>query len=104
MKVSCLRKMGRKFKQTVEGYFTVYKDTSEYYERNTQTKWPVARLAYYDEAVKKYRMLAKEKYEGIYLKALSYSVRHRDAFGKEVDALVFKKLLLMDSTGGILYH
>lgn len=88
---------------TVEGYFTVYSDTSEYYERNTQKKWPVAQLASYDEAVSKYHSFASEESEGIYLKALSYTVRHIDTTGVEYDALVFKKILKMDSTGGLYY-
>ncbi len=89
---------------TVEGYFTVYPDTTEFYERNTQKKWAVARLASYDEAVKKYRLLAREKFEGIYLKALSYSVRYSDPTGKEINALVFKRILTMDSTTGFKNH
>lgn len=88
---------------TVEGYFTVYNDTSEYFERNTRKQWAVARLACYDEAVEKYALLATENFEGIYLKALSYTVRHIDKGGNEIDALVFKKILQMDSTGGIRY-
>ena len=82
---------------TVEGYFTVYGDTTEFFERNTRKTWPVAQLAHYDEAVRKYDRLAKEKFEGVYLKALSYSITQTDKNGKESDALVFKKILLMDS-------
>ena len=59
--------------------------------------WPVAPLGYYDEAVRRYGMLAKEKFEGVYVKALSYTVSHTDKNGKEWDALVFKKILEMDS-------
>lgn len=83
---------------TVEGYFSVYNDTSEYFEKNTRKDWSVARLAAYDEAVMKYRTLAKEKFEGVYLKALAYAVRHSTSDGKEIDALVFKDILEMDST------
>jgi hypothetical protein len=83
---------------TVEGYFTVYDDTTDFFERNTRKEWPVAQLAEYYEAVKKYDHLAKEKFEGVYLKALAYSVRHLTKEGKEIDALVFKKILEMDST------
>ena len=84
---------------TVEGYFTLYNDsTTDYYERNTQKKWAVARFGCYDEAVRGYNVLAKEEFEGIYLKALSYSIRHTDERGKEADALVFKRILVMDST------
>lgn len=86
---------------TVEGYFTVYDDTTEYYERNTQRKWPVAQFARYDEAVTNYHVLAKERHEGVYLKALSYSIRQTDPEGKERDVLVFKRILHMDTAGGI---
>ena len=66
-----------------------------YFEKNTLKKWPVAQLACYDEAVKNYHALAKEKFEGTYLKALSYTIRHKDANGKERDVLVFKHILQM---------
>ena len=83
---------------TVEGYFSVYDDTTDFFERNTQKKWTVAQLAAYDEAVKKYTYLSKEKFEGVYLKALAYTVRHLTKEGEEIDALVFKRILQMDST------
>lgn len=85
---------------TVEGYVTVYNDTTaEFYERNTHKNWPVAPLARYDEAATKYRLRAKEKFEGIYVKALSYSVAQLNSDGEHVDALVFKKILSMDDPG-----
>lgn len=83
---------------TVEGYFSVYNDTTDFYERNTGKQWSVAQLAEYDYAVKTYNYLAKEKFEGVYLKALAYTVRHLPKEGKEIDALVFKRILDMDST------
>ena len=86
---------------TVEGYLTVYGDTAEFFEKNTRKGWPVAQLARYAEAAKKYELLAKEKFEGVYLKALSYSISHRDRDGNESDALVFKEILHMDSTSRI---
>ena len=86
---------------TVEGYFSVYDDTTDFYERNTQKEWSVAPLAEYDEAVKKYNYLAKEKFEGVYLKALAYTVNHVTQDGQEIDALVFKTILEMDSTARI---
>jgi hypothetical protein len=86
---------------TVEGYFSVYNDTTDFFERNTGTEWAVAELAEYEEAVKNYSYLFKEKFEGVYLKALAYTVHHRSKGGKEIDALVFKKILHMDSTARI---
>jgi hypothetical protein len=83
---------------TVEGYVTVYPDTSaEFFERNTQKNWHVAQLACYDETVAKYHLLAKEKFEGIYVKALSYSVPQSDGRGENFEALVFKRILAIDS-------
>jgi hypothetical protein len=38
-----------------------------------------------------------EKHQGMYLKALSYSIRRVDKHGNEFAALVFKDILLMDS-------
>ena len=86
---------------TVEGYFSVYNDTTDFFERNTQKEWSVAKLAQYDKAVKNYKFLSKEKFEGVYLKALAYTVRHLNQEGEEIDALVFKKILHMDSTAHI---
>lgn len=88
---------------TVEGYFTAYKDTCDFFERNTRKQWAVAQLAKYPYVKKTYNRLSKEKFEGIYVKALSYSVRQTGPSGEELDALVFKKILLMDSTDG-KYH
>jgi hypothetical protein len=82
---------------TVEGYLTVYPDTAEFYEKNTQKKWAVARFGYYYDAVKNYHLLAKQRHEGIYLKALSYSTPESDPDGNEIDALVFKRILQMDT-------
>jgi len=86
---------------TVEGYLTVVGDSAEYFERNTQKPWAVARFACYDKAVSSYHVLAKEKFEGVYLKALSYSVRQKDRNGREIDMLVFKRILRMGDTEGI---
>ena len=82
---------------TVEGYFTVYTDTTDFYEKNTGKKWSVAQLGDYNEAVNKYHYLAKEKFEGVYVKALSYSVLLKDRQGEDVKALVFKKIIEIDS-------
>lgn len=43
-------------------------------------------------------LTSKEKFEGVYLKALAYTVRHLPKDGEEIDALVIKKILQMDST------
>lgn len=83
---------------TAEGYITVYDDsTAEFYERNTRKKWPLAQYGCYTQAVRKYHSSAKEKFEGIYLKALSYTVSCRSDQGEPFDAVVFKKILDMDT-------
>ncbi len=82
---------------TVEGYITFVNDTSDFFERNTGQNWALAKLGKYPEADSTYKLLAKEKFEGIYMKALGYSVHHIAEDGKEIEALVFKNILKMDS-------
>ena len=84
---------------TVEGYFTVYNDTTEFFEKNTRKKWAVAQFGDYSDAIKKYHELAKEKHEGIYLKALAYSTPYGELGGSVIDALVFKRILKADAAG-----
>lgn len=54
----------------------------DFFEKNTQKQWSVAQLGAYDEAVRKYTYHSKEKFEGVYLKALAYTAsperRRRD--------------------------
>ena len=82
---------------TVEGYITFEKDTADFFERNTMEKWVVSRLASYPEVRDQYQKLAKERFEGIYVKALAYSVTQVDNSGKETDALVLKKIVTMNA-------
>jgi hypothetical protein len=83
---------------TAEGYVTVYEDsTAEFFERNTRKKWPLARYGHYAEVVKKYHSTATQEFEGIYLKALSYTVSCRQDNGERFDAVVFKTILDMDT-------
>ena len=84
---------------TVEGYFTVYNDTTEFFEKNTRKKWAVAQFGDYSDAIKKYHELAKEKHEGIYLKALAYSTPYGELGGSVIDALVFERILKADAAG-----
>lgn len=86
---------------TVEGYFTVYPEGPEYFEKNTLKKWRVADFACYTEADSGYHALAKEKFEGVYLKALSYSIRQPEGSGNEGEMLVFKRILQMGTAEGI---
>jgi hypothetical protein len=59
---------------TVEGYVSFEEDRAEFFERNTMERWNVAELGEFNTIKKMYLDSAKEKYEGIYLKALAFSI------------------------------
>jgi hypothetical protein len=77
---------------TVEGYLTFLKDSAEFFELNTRENWVVAKLGAYKNAKIKYFELAKEKFEGLYVKGLAYTVHHVTPQGKEIDALVLRRI------------
>jgi hypothetical protein len=81
---------------TVEGYFTVEQDSVEFFERNVMQYWKVTDLGEFNDLLVAYKKLAKEKYEGIYLKALAYSVRDSTSMADK-DALVIKRILSLDN-------
>ena len=72
------------------GLFQSVQRHTAFFVKNTRKKWAVAQFGHYREAVKKYHELAKEKHEGIYLKALAYSTPYGREGGREIDALVLK--------------
>lgn len=76
---------------TVEGYFTIEQDSVEFFERNTREYWKVTDLGEFNELTVAYDKLAKEKSEGVYLKALAYSVRDTSSMTGR-DALVIKRI------------
>lgn len=80
---------------TVEGYLTFDRDTAEFFEMNVNENWAVAKLGIYDVAKIKYLGMAKEKFEGLYVKGLAYSVNHINAKGKDIDALVLRQIFEM---------
>lgn len=82
-----LHKRSKQF--TVEGYLTLENDSVSFFERNTRERWRVTDLGEYDQLRELYNRLAREKYEGIYLKGLAYSVS--DTIPGE-QALVIKRL------------
>lgn len=82
-----LHKRSRQF--TVERYLTVENDSVSFFERNTLEHWRVTDLGEYDQLKELYNRLAREKYEGIYVKALAYAVS--DTIAGE-QALVIKRL------------
>ena len=89
---------------TVEGYFRHNGDTADFFEINTQEKWPIAKLASYENACKEYHKLVKEKHEVTYMKATAYAINQFDQPEEEaVDALVFKKILQMTTTPDLKY-
>lgn len=77
---------------TVEGYVTIGGDSAEFFERNTFQYWSLANLGEFDELKALYKQMAKEKYEGIYVKALAYSVLDTTSRRGE-NALVVKRIL-----------
>jgi hypothetical protein len=82
---------------TIEGYLTVEEDgDTEFFERNTRENWNLAQLGLYDSVNSTYKQLAKQPYEGIYLRALAYSVADTTAMGEDTDRLVVKKIINME--------
>lgn len=80
---------------TVEGYITFVNDTSEFFEMNTRETWHLSDRGEFAKARESYFKLAKEKFEGIYLRGLAYSVDHVAPDGKNIDVLVFRNIYEM---------
>lgn len=80
---------------TVEGYITFVNDTSDFFEMNTRETWQLNDRGMFNMAKATYKKLAKEKFEGIYLKGIGYSVDHTSASGENTDALVLRKIYEM---------
>lgn len=80
---------------TVEGYFRHNGDTADFAEMNTKEIWAVSKQGDYRKAIRQYHQLTTEKFEVTYMKAIGYSIRHTDKAGREIDALVLKKVLQM---------
>lgn len=75
---------------TVEGYMTFDNDTAQYFERNTSQYWKMAELGEFDSLKTLYKKMTKEKHEGLYLKALAYTIS--DTTTKTEKALVIKRI------------
>ncbi len=80
---------------TVEGYITFVNDTSEFFEMNTRETWALSDRGMFAKARSKYFSLAKEKFEGIYVRGLGYVVDHQSADGQTIDALVLRNIYEM---------
>ena len=76
---------------TVEGYIT-FSDSVDFFERNTGKHWKVSDLGEYDTLQIVYGQMAKEKFEGVYLKALAFTVSDSIPIG-ENRSLVIKRIL-----------
>lgn len=82
---------------TVEGYLSLESDSSlSFFERNTFENWHVARLGMFAALQQKYVALATEPWEGIYIRALAYSVSD-SAVSAPRGALVVKKVVAMEA-------
>lgn len=81
---------------TAEGYLTIAESNPEFFERNTSENWKVARLGVYTEIDSTYKKLSTMAYEGIYLKALAYSVADTSDAGDPIRKLVVKRILEMN--------
>lgn len=81
---------------TVEGYVTLEPDSSlEFFERNTFEDWHVSRLGLHDDVRKNYTSLAREPWEGIYVRALAYSISDTTDSPRQHGQLVVKTLIAM---------
>ena len=80
---------------TIEGFVTVLPSASEFFEFNTRENWIVLRSGCYDEVASNYLKFAREKNEGIYLKAIAFYVEDIDSAGSKVKNLVIKRILTM---------
>ena len=67
----------------------------EFFERNTFEDWHVAQLGLYEDVRKNYTGLAKEPWEGIYVRALAYSVSDTTDSPEHQGNLVVKRLIAM---------
>jgi hypothetical protein len=77
---------------TVEGYVTFDTDSVDFFERNTFKRYTVADQAEFSKVETGYKKLAKVKHEGVYVKALAYTIV--DSTARRNSALVFKRLLM----------
>ena len=65
---------------------------------NTKEAWSVTKLGDYHKAITQYHQLVREKSEVTYIKATAFSVRHTNKEGREIEALVLKRVLQMTAS------
>lgn len=83
---------------TIEGYFRHNGDSADFHELNTEDTWAVTKFGDYQTAIRQYYQLTQRKFQVTYMKAIGFSISHIDKQGREVEALVIKKVLQMTST------
>ena len=83
---------------TIEGYFRHNGDSADFYELNTGDACPVTKLGDYHTAIRQYYQLTERKFEVTYMKGIGFSISHTDERGRQIEALVVKKVLQMTST------
>lgn len=80
---------------TIEGYFRHNGDSADFREMNTGEKWAVSKYGEYHKAIREYHQLTQRKFDVTYLKGIGFSIRHTNRQGKDVEALVIKRVLQM---------
>lgn len=80
---------------TLEGYFRHNGDSADFLEMNTRVTWAVTKYGDYRKAIRQYHQLTTRKFEVTYLKAVGFSTFHINKEGREIEALVIKKVLQM---------
>jgi hypothetical protein len=83
---------------TLEGYFRHNGDSADFLEMNTGETWPVTKYGDYRKAIRQYHQLTTKKFEMTYLKAVGFSTSHTNKQGREIEALVIKKVLQMTAS------
>lgn len=80
---------------TVEGYVTFEDDSVDFYERNTFKHYKLANLGEFQVVQAGYKEWAKEKHEGVYVKAVAYTVT--DTTHYDLKAIVIKRIIQFGS-------
>ena len=84
---------------TIEGYMSYESDSAIFFERNTRERWFLSDLGEFEKLKSTYKELAKEEFEGVYLKALAYSVSDTSPSKRET-SLVVKRIFNMGNDPG----
>ena len=83
---------------TIEGYLRHRGDSADFFEMNTGEICAVSKYGDYRKVIRQYHQLANRKFEMTYLKGVGFSIRHINKEGREIEALVIKKVLQMTAS------